>query len=149
MYFSDTDISSIMLDSDIEKQVPLWLTVGCGIFLALPSIFSKECFNSGACSTWGRPRKQPRISPMRTLNRPNTFHLGQNVTRLTSMITASPNFYMRPSLCLCGEEDLWQIYGGAKGINPASMLDRVCNGLWTGKMCSTLFTLSFDKARGN
>ena len=32
-------------------------------------------------------------------------------------------------LCLCGGTDLWQIYGGAKGVNPVSMLDRVCNGL--------------------
>ena len=47
MYFSDAGISSIMLDSDIEKQVPLRLTAGCGIFLALPLIFSKEC--SSAC----------------------------------------------------------------------------------------------------
>ena len=31
--------------------------------------------------------------------------------------------------CLCGGTDLWQIYGGAKGGNPVSMLDRVCNGL--------------------
>ena len=46
MYFSDAGISSIMLDSDIEKQVPLRLTAGCGIFLALPLIFSKECSNT-------------------------------------------------------------------------------------------------------
>ena len=35
-----------MLDSDIEKQVPLRLTAGCGTFLALPLIFSKECSNA-------------------------------------------------------------------------------------------------------
>jgi len=33
------------------------------------------------------------------------------------------------SSCLCGGTDLWKIYGGAKGVNPTSMLDRVCNGL--------------------
>ena len=37
-------------------------------------------------------------------------------------------------LCLCGGTDLWQIYGGAKGVNPASMLDRVCNGLVVTKV---------------
>ena len=36
--------------------------------------------------------------------------------------------------CLCGETNLWQIYGGAKGFNPASMLNRVCNSLVVTKV---------------
>ena len=37
-------------------------------------------FPTGACSTWGRPRKQPRISLMRLPNLPNTSHFGPNST---------------------------------------------------------------------
>jgi len=39
--------------------------------------------------------------------------------------------------CLCGGTDLWQIYGGAKGFNPASMLDRVCDGFPSGNTLSS------------
>ena len=43
--------------------------------------------------------------------------------------TKSPRAANTAPLCLCGGTDLWQIYGGAKGFNPVSMLDRGCNGL--------------------
>ena len=43
--------------------------------------------------------------------------------------TKSPRVAKTAPLCLCGGTDLWQIYGGAKGINPVLMLDCVCNGL--------------------
>ena len=45
--------------------------------------------------------------------------------------TKSPRAAKTAPLCLCGGTDLWQIYGGPKGGNPVSMLDRVCNGLAT------------------
>ena len=39
-----------------------------------------------------------------------------------------------------GGTDLWEIYGGVKGGNPVSTLDRVCNGLksWYDKWVKSL-----------
>ena len=43
--------------------------------------------------------------------------------------TKSPRAATTAPSCLCSGTDLRQIYGGAKGVNPVSTLDRVCNDL--------------------
>ena len=54
--------------------------------------------------------------------------------------TKSPRAATTVPLCLRGGTNLWQIYGGAKGGNSASMLDRVCNDLksWYDKWVKSL-----------
>ena len=74
-----------------NRIVTILFTDMSGSVQATSHLHPEDAAVLGACSTWGRPLKQPRISPMRTLNQPSASHLGQNVTRLTSMIAASPN----------------------------------------------------------
>ena len=92
---------------------------------------------SNPVKSWGRPQLDIRLEPVPGLTRCRTrfcksatgshFLMNHEDTKSLRAATTVP-------LCLCGGTDLWQIYGGTKGVNPASMLNRVCNGLVVTKV---------------